>query len=243
LLKASQTARIGLLTVFAPSRLQLELNRVPLWRGDHVAIRQLVEDFARYLYLPRLKDPSVLLGAVREGFTLLTWEKDSFAYADGYDEDAGRYRGLRAGELVPIGEDAPGLLVKPEVARAQLEAEVAVSPGRPPTATPGDEEDVRGPGTGTTPVTPPAESTPSPRDLAPKRFHGSVTLDESRVGRDAGRIAEEVIAHLTGLMGANVRVTLEIEADIRDGAPEHVVRTVTENSRELKFTSHGFEKE
>ena len=64
-----------------------------------------------------------------------------------------------------------------------------------------------------------------------------------RTGRDAGRIADEVITHLAGLVGANVRVTLEIEADIPDGAPDHVVRTVTENSRTLKFSSHGFERE
>jgi hypothetical protein len=37
-------------------------------------------------------------------------------------------------------------------------------------------------------------------------------------------------------------VTLEIEAEVPDGAPEHVVRTVTENSRTLKFESHGFEE-
>jgi hypothetical protein len=47
----------------------------------------------------------------------------------------------------------------------------------------------------------------------PKRFHGTVTLDATRVGRDAGRIADEVIAHLSGLVGSSVRVTLEIEAD------------------------------
>ena len=41
-----------LLTGFAATRLRMELDRVPLWRGDHVAIKQLVEDFARYLYLP-----------------------------------------------------------------------------------------------------------------------------------------------------------------------------------------------
>jgi len=68
-------------------------------------------------------------------------------------------------------------------------------------------------------------------------------LDPTRVGRDAGRIAEEVIAHLAGLTGAQVNVTLEIEAVIPSGAPEHVVRTVTENSRTLKFESHGFENE
>jgi hypothetical protein len=77
----------------------------------------------------------------------------------------------------------------------------------------------------------------------PKRYHGTVALDATRAGRDAGRVAEEVIAHLSGLVGANVIVTLEIEATVPDGVPENVVRTVTENSRTLKFTSHGFEKE
>ena len=56
-----------LLTGFAPSRLRMELDGVPLWRGDSVAIKQLVEDFGRYLYLPRLKESSVLLGAIRDG--------------------------------------------------------------------------------------------------------------------------------------------------------------------------------
>jgi hypothetical protein len=40
-----------------------------------------------------------------------------------------------------------------------------------------------------------------------------------------------------------VKVTLEIEAEIPNGAPEHVVRIVTENSRTLKFTHQGFERE
>ena len=47
----------------------------------------------------------------------------------------------------------------------------------------------------------------------PKRFYGAVILDATRVGRDASRIADEVIAHLAGLVGANVKVTLEIEAE------------------------------
>ncbi|WP_406693622.1 hypothetical protein V5E97_21560 [Singulisphaera sp. Ch08] len=79
--------------------------------------------------------------------------------------------------------------------------------------------------------------------VPPKRFHGAVTLDAARVGRDAGRVAEEVISYLTGLVGAKVAVTLEIEAQIPSGASDYVVRTVTENSRMLKFTSQGFEKE
>jgi hypothetical protein len=79
--------------------------------------------------------------------------------------------------------------------------------------------------------------------VLPKRFHGTVTLDATRVGRDAGRVAEEVIAHLTGLVGAKVTVTLEVEAQIPSGASDQVVRIVTENSWTLKFTGQGFEKE
>jgi hypothetical protein len=222
-----------LVTSLGSARLRMDLDRVPLWRGDHVPIRQLVEDFGRYLYLPRVCDPEVLLGAIRGGFSLLTWEKDSFAYAESYDEGAGRYRGLRGGQQVLVVDaDAPGLLVKSEIARKQLDAETKPEP-KPDG---GPEPIPVGPG--------PVEPGPTlPEAAKPKRFYGTVELDPARVGRDAGRIADEVISHLSGLVGANVRVTLEIDAEIPNGAPDTVVRTVTENSRTLKFTSQGFEKE
>lgn len=34
-----------------------------------------------------------------------------------------------------------------------------------------------------------------------------------------------------------------VEAEIPSGAPDHVVRTVTENARTLRFKTQGFEKE
>jgi hypothetical protein len=68
----------------------------------------------------------VLLGAIGAGSELLTWEHDSFAFAENYDKGTGRYRGLRGGQLVSLADaDVPGLLVKPDVARAQLDAERA----------------------------------------------------------------------------------------------------------------------
>jgi predicted AAA+ superfamily ATPase len=222
-----------LLTGFAATRLRMELDRVPLWRGDHVAIKQLAEDFARYLYLPRLAEPAVLLQAVRDGLALLTWSRDSFAFAESYDETASRYRGLRCGQQVAVSDsNQSGLLVRPEIALKQQETEKPTVPGPGPVP----------PGPGPGPVPPGPAPGPKPA-AAPKRFFGTVTLDPTRVGRDAGRIADEVIAHLAGLVGSEVTVTLEIEAKIPSGAPDNVVRTVTENSRTLKFTSHGFEKE
>ena len=214
-----------LLTGFAATRLRMELDRVPLWRGDHVAAQQLMEDFARYLYLPRVKEPEVLLQSIRDGLGLLTWSKDSFAFAESYDEAAGRYRGLRCGQMVAISaNNFAGLLVKPEIAQKQADTEKEITP---PTATAADR--------------PPGEkrALSTPRNAST----GPSALDATRVGRDAGRIADEVIAHLSGLVGSSVKVTLEIEADVSAGVPENVVRTVTENSRTLKFSSYGFEQE
>ena len=66
-----------------------------------------------------------------------------------------------------------------------------------------------------------------------------MSLDPTRVGRDAGRIGEEVIAYLSGLAGARVKVPLEVEAEV----PDRVVRIVTENGCTLQFISQGFERE
>lgn len=75
-----------LITSFAATRLRMELDGIPLWRdNNHVAIKQLAEDFASFIYLPRLKDSSVLIGAIRSGLALLLWIQDSFAFADSYD--------------------------------------------------------------------------------------------------------------------------------------------------------------
>ncbi len=226
--------------------LRKHLDDVPLWSGDHVAVKELVKHFSKYLYLPRLAGPEVLAQSIRDGLALLTWPSDSFAYADSYDEAAGRYRGLRGGQVFNVTQESAGLLVKPDVAKRQIDAEVP-KPILIPDGTNGGTggsggsegvgkttDNLGGGGT---------NGTRKPAATLPKRFHGTVVLDAARVGRDASKIAEEVIAHLTGLVGAKVQVTLEIEADIPSGASDQVVRTVTENSRTLKFTSHGFERE
>jgi predicted AAA+ superfamily ATPase len=233
-----------LVTSFAASRLRMELDRVPLWRGDHVAIKQLVDDFSRYLYLPRLQEPSVLVEAIRSGLGLLTWEHDSFAFADSYDEAGARYRGLQFGRHVnKVEADSPGLLVKPDVVRRQVDAERAAAQATPGTLGTGGSSATSGSPASQPPGPSPGTPGATPAPARPKRFHATVTLDATRVGRDASKVADEVITHLAGLVGAEVKVTLEIEAEVPAGVPENVVRTVTENSRTLKFDTHGFEKE
>ena len=223
-----------LVTSYGSTRLRMDLDRIPLWQ-DHVEIRQLADHYSRYTYLQRVEDPTVITEAVRAGAGLLTWEADAFAYAESYDEEKGRYRGLRASQLLPpLTADSRGLVVRPEVARKQMEAEAPVGPT--PDGPVGPDPD---PDPGPKPVPDPA----GPPRLQPKRFYGSVSIDPVRAGKVVGQITEEMVAHLTGLAGSKVEVTLEIEAEIPDGTPEHVVRTVTENARTLDFRSQGFEEE
>ena len=232
-----------LTTSLAGNSLRMELDRIPLWRGDHVAIQQIVDDFARYSYLPMLKSSSVLLGAVHKGLSMMTWELDSFAYADSYDDVEKRYRGLRTESYGVLEENDTGLLIRPDVARKQIDAEISSSNDL---STDKSEDDDQGQkekayeGTnepdGTT-------VTDSVEQDMPKRYHGSVILNEIRPGRDASQIADEVIAHLSGLLGADVNLTLNIDAKIPSGVPKNIVRTVIENSRALNFEDSGFENE
>lgn len=227
-----------LVTNLAPTILRKYLDEVPLWRGDHVSVKQLLDDFASYLYLPRLAGPDVLRKAIESGLALLTWKTDTFAYAESYDEAAGRYRGLRAGHSIQGSINDAGLLVKPEVAARQIEAEVGGAlPQTPSGSAPkpevsGGAPEPGGGGEG-------RRKSDGPAQL--RRFRGLVKVDSTRVGRDAAHIAEEVISHLVAQVGAEVTVTIEIEAKLPNGATDHLVRTVIENSRALKFETCNFE--
>ncbi len=284
---------------FSPTELRKVMDKIPLWREDHVSVRQLVEDFARYPYLPRLLTPTVLTRAAADGVGYLTWGEDTFACADEFDDQAGRYRGLRSGQnLDSLDMDSSLLLVRAHIARHQMEAEVKparlelipdridLSPGgsfafklqgfdvdgrsvqasKAEWSATGGTVDAFGSFTAgsqlgqyhvdaelyglharsvvnVTESPPPPLPPSSTRRSQYKRYHGTVQIDPIRVTRDVGTIAEEVIAHLTGMDKAHVRISLEIEAEFETDVPDHVVRTVTENGRTLKFDSQGFEKE
>ena len=53
-----------LITNLGGTLVRKALDEIPLWRGDHVPVRTLVEDFAQQIYLPRLAGPPVLTGAL-----------------------------------------------------------------------------------------------------------------------------------------------------------------------------------
>ena len=231
-----------LITKWSPVLLKMELDNW-LWKDeDHISLKRVWECLATYLYLSRLRDSDVLLDTVREGI-----KTQAFGYANSVD-DTGRYNGLQFGSIGgSIYLDDESVLVKPHVAAAQLETDAAGQPDSPtqqpthpppqvghpgqPYGTQGGQ--TTGSGTGTAP----------PQAAAPKRFYGTINLDPIRAARDAQQVIEEVVQHLTGLPDADVKITMDIEANVSDGVPEDVVRTVTENCRTLQFTTQAFEED
>jgi len=219
-----------LLDVYSAPRLKLELDKHNLWKDkNHVEVKLLLDYFATYPYLPRIKNIDVFYEAIKDGFTKVFCE--NFGYASAYDESKGRYLGLIAKIGMPFSIELSGLLVKSEIAKAQFEKEEQTTEPSP---------------TGTSPVPTPDGRTGKPIGTTTKvlkRFHASVKINPNRIIKDTGKVVEEIIQHLSDVKGANMNITLEIHGEFEEGIPEKTARTVTENCNTLKFESHGFEEE
>lgn len=230
----------GLIVELGPTRLRKELDRVPLWSGesgDFVPVKQLVEYFARYIYLPRLTSSQVLSRSISDGLGLLTWDPDSFAYADDRRED-GTFAGLRFGESKNVTPDDPGVLVHPGTA-TKLRPKPATE-GTADGGTASTTDTVTGDsGASTTGQDQPSAAAP----VLPTRFYAVAELNPERLARDAGLIAQEVVSHLVGLKQVNAKVRLEIDVSVGDGVSPEIQRTVTENCRTLKVNDFGFERD
>ena len=228
-----------LVVEYGAARLKLDMDRYHLWgAADHVNIRQLWEYFARYLYLPRLKEAKVLIKAIEEGISRTDWT-DFFAYAERWDDAQKRYVGLKAGKSGKISYDKEiGLLVRPEVAREQIKKE-RERQGTETYPQPGEERGAEQIGVKNGDSLGPPFS-PTPPQPKPKRFYGEVKLNPLNAPLELKNISEHIVQHLAPL--GEVKITLTIEAHMPDGAPEHVVRTVIENARTLKFETSEFEE-
>jgi len=241
---AKKLVREGDLALQHPAislRLALDGVLARLWADGHTSVAALWDCYARYLYLPRLRDQRVLEAAVQDGPAGIAWSTEGFATADRHDDVAGRYQGLLVA-APPSQVGGTTLVVRPDVAVAQLDgdqeaaARAASDDLRPETI--GGTTDA--PSTGGRVVTVGGEPPPSAPPAPLNRFHASVRLETMRAGREFSKVIEEVIANLT--QHGPVEITVELAASSPTGYPDHVVRTVTENVRVLRFEAGaGFE--
>ncbi len=214
---------------WSPDILRMELDRF-IWgegKGWTVGLQQLWEYLAKYCYLPRLFDQDVLLAAVRNGVRRLD---APFAYATGLSPE-GYQTGLVFHAAGQVLFDDQSLLVHPDY---------ILEPPPPPPK----------PGTGPLPTRQVAETKPgittstiTPETKVMARYYGRASLDPQRVNREMGLIVEEVIERLTSLIECEVEISIEINANLPEGFDEATIRTISENSRTLKFKQYGFETE
>jgi predicted AAA+ superfamily ATPase len=237
-------------------RIDLDQHLASVWQRGHIRAGDLWDYYCRYVYLPRLRDRSVLEAGILDVFSVLTWETEGFAVAAAYDEAAGRYLGLAIPQqdTPPQVTDAT-LLVAPALAIAQRDRELAERAAA--RAAPGGGADmVAGTAGGTadtgaaTAGGPPGPGTaeagasgggPQPSGPRNTRFFGVATVSSALYMKDLTRISQEVIRHLAASDDVDLEIKLEISARSKDGYPDDKVRIVTENARTLKFDSYGFE--
>lgn len=201
-----------------------------MWEPGHVGVGDLWQVYAQYAYMPRLRDQQVLNEGLLSQPPL--WQRDGFAFATSYDEATGRYVGL----VLPSDGRDPHvtnslLLVKPDVARAQRDAE-----SREVTPTLDDD------GPDRTSFTPHPDHPSVYVVKKHGRFFGAKTLSQGRYAVDFKNVADEVIAQLVA-SGAEVTVRIEIDASHASGFDEGKVRTVSENATTLKFDQAAFEED
>jgi hypothetical protein len=163
----------------------------------------------------------------------LHWQIEGFALASSYDESTGRYVGLWIdGDKAspPVLSDAT-LLVKPDVAVAQREADGTETPAVASPAPDAAAEHFE-----------PHPDHPGVYLKKGKtRFFGSKTLNPDRIALDFKNVSDELLAHLRE-EGTELTVRIDIEATRATGFDEAQVRTVSENANTLKFEQSGFEE-
>jgi len=210
---------------WSPDILRMELDRY-LWNEERrweVGVKQLWGYLAQYCYLPRLFDQEVLMKAIRDGIGRLD---APFAYATAKSED-GFHAGIVFRGLGNAYFDDQSLLVHPDhIVKPPEEELVVPEPGDDTVPPEKDDEPI----------------SPEPEEKALSRYYGRVTIDHQRVNKDVGVIVEEVIERLTSQLSCDVEITLEVHAEKKDGFDESTVRTISENSRTLKFDDYGFEE-
>ncbi|QFQ88874.1 DUF499 domain-containing protein [Paracoccus kondratievae] len=228
-------AEEGLLVELGPSRLDRDLQKY-IWNGKpHLSLKELREFLNRYIYLPRIKGQDVLIKAVQAAVSGML--PGPFAYAERWDEKTDTYLGLAISHTgnAMVVIDSDSIIVKPDVAEAHRP-----SPALPdPTRNPSEAAETTGEAGGA--QTTDGASEPTTTEKKPTRFAGTVMVSADRPARDMHQIVEAIVEQLTIIPGSDVKLRLEIEAEIPSGLDRAKVRTLVENANTLGFIEKSVE--
>jgi uncharacterized protein len=75
----------------------------------------------------------------------------------------------------------------------------------------------------------------------PKSFYGSVEVSPATAKMRLVQLAEEIISNLAADPQAELKITVEINADFPNGATDQIKRAVSENAKSLGFKTSTWE--
>lgn len=227
-----------ILRVWAPRFMKSDLAQYYFKNGCHeVSTRKIWQDMASYLYFSRLVSAAAFCETVRQGVAsgLFGYARDKgvdgcysvFAFGNNpmaigvsdnelivRDKEAAEYKASLTGDITSddVIDDGPGNLAGGSGDAINGGQGQGIGPGGKPASLP---------------------------TAAKRKFIGEARVDVSNGSSKIGEIVDEVISHLSA-SGANVKVTLSIEAKNVNPFTPILVRTVSENSNNLGFSRAEF---
>ena len=227
---------------WSPIHLRNVLNRWYFTEGASVVSALRVwQDCCHYLYLPRLLNDQVYRRAVVEGVE----SGDYFGYTAA--QEGNEHIGFVLGEGTVSQFDEQSLLIELDIARS-IQAELEhlqskdtgekqrVYPGAGKTSEAETVHDAGKEGSGD-----PSKKTP-PTPPVDKRFYGTINLDPVRATMDFSTVVNEVIEQFTARTDTKVTISVEINAEAKEGFDDSLKRAVRENCATLRFNTSEFEQ-
>jgi len=179
-----------------------------------------------------LKTKDVLAQAISKGAA----SHDFFGTA--YGQHEGKFDGFKLGDS-NVQLDDTLLLIEPGAAdtyeKANQPKPGPTPPGGADLVAPGPTQ----PGLVLPGATPPGPT--APVTVKAKSFHGNVTINATTAKMRLVQVAEEIIAALAADPNAEIKISVEIQADFPNGAPEQTKRAVSENAKTLGFNNAEWE--
>ena len=197
-----------------------------IWQdGNKVNVKKLWEYFAKFCYMPRLVDETVLFGAICNGV-----KEKTFGLSPDEEISDVEFDAIISRQISPTS-----FLIKAEVAQAFVDAKKPVP------------EEISEHGTDEIELEPPItrdEMPPLPKpDPLPKNFSMEAKLDNIRYGRQMKNLVDDVAGLLMSeYPNAQTSIRVTIKVSVPDGVSKDMQDIIKDNCSKFGVTDFRFER-
>ena len=214
----------AIVTKIAPEIFAAQLQQY-IWSSDayqeHIGLDTLSELMAQNVYMPRLRDRSVLATCIRDGV-----QAGTFGYASAFEVDD--YRNFRFEEQIGglrVVEGSAAVLINPEMAKLLKEEKEKQQKAGTPESAPDPEKQT---GDDSTPIV-----VEPPQAQGPTHVVVTKALQLELPFMEEIETLQDEIAHTLQADGGNVKIEITVTANKSDGFSENTTRAVKQNSEHL----------